>query len=315
MTSLLIVCFHRVLMDTNVDTHWPWLVRGSAMFSSDLRCTLDLLGQRYTWANEDDVVRLLQDPTQQKKSPMCWITFDDGYQDNLRVAAPLLSSYRIEPTLFLTTGVLEPGFRLPVDRWYSTILNARREEGAIDLGFGSFYWDPTALSTRQRMVAGPEKAAFIQADPAGQDAWIERLEEVLGCREDVLTSCPHAYLQSEDLQTLESMGWRIGPHGLSHRILNGVPPDVLRRELCLPAQTLQNLGLLSSRFFAWPDGQADPQALDAAAAYLAPLGILGGLSIEAREVHAADCRLFMPRVLVQNHADSKLHALISSLGA
>lgn len=310
MTRLLIVCLHRVLGDAHREEQWPWLVRGSAMSASALGRMLDLLGQRYTWANEDDVVRFLHDPTCAKKA-MCWITFDDGYQDNLSVAAPILSSYGIEPTLFLTTGVLEPGFTLPVDRWYSAVLHARRERKTVDLGYGSFEWDPTTLSTRQRMVAGPEKTAFVLADQDGQDAWITRLEQVLGRREDARSSCPHVYLQRDELRTLAGMGWRIGPHGLSHRVLSGVSADVLRRELCLPVQTLQGLGLLSSRFFAWPDGQADAQALEAAAC-LAPFGLVGGLSIEARAVHAADCRWFIPRLLVHKDDDPKLSNLISS---
>ena len=35
------------------------------------------------------------------------ITFDDGYRDNLSVAAPILEKYRLPATLFLATGYLE----------------------------------------------------------------------------------------------------------------------------------------------------------------------------------------------------------------
>jgi peptidoglycan/xylan/chitin deacetylase (PgdA/CDA1 family) len=37
------------------------------------------------------------------------ITFDDGYRDNLTVAAPLLEKYRLPATLFLVTGLVERG--------------------------------------------------------------------------------------------------------------------------------------------------------------------------------------------------------------
>ena len=39
---------------------------------------------------------------------MC-ITFDDGYRDNLTVAAPILEKYRLPATLFLATGYVERG--------------------------------------------------------------------------------------------------------------------------------------------------------------------------------------------------------------
>jgi peptidoglycan/xylan/chitin deacetylase (PgdA/CDA1 family) len=35
------------------------------------------------------------------------ITFDDGYRDNLTVAAPILDKYRLPATLFLPTGLIE----------------------------------------------------------------------------------------------------------------------------------------------------------------------------------------------------------------
>jgi peptidoglycan/xylan/chitin deacetylase (PgdA/CDA1 family) len=37
------------------------------------------------------------------------ITFDDGYRDNLSVAAPILEKYRLPATLFLATGFVERG--------------------------------------------------------------------------------------------------------------------------------------------------------------------------------------------------------------
>jgi peptidoglycan/xylan/chitin deacetylase (PgdA/CDA1 family) len=37
------------------------------------------------------------------------ITFDDGYRDNLTVAAPILEKYRLPATLFLATGFVERG--------------------------------------------------------------------------------------------------------------------------------------------------------------------------------------------------------------
>jgi len=52
------------------------------------------------------------------------ITFDDGYRDNLTVAAPILERYRLPATLFLATGFVERGEAQWSDRLHRLSLPA-----------------------------------------------------------------------------------------------------------------------------------------------------------------------------------------------
>jgi peptidoglycan/xylan/chitin deacetylase (PgdA/CDA1 family) len=52
------------------------------------------------------------------------ITFDDGYRDNLTVAAPILEKYRLPATLFLATGYVERAETQWSDRLYRLSLPA-----------------------------------------------------------------------------------------------------------------------------------------------------------------------------------------------
>jgi peptidoglycan/xylan/chitin deacetylase (PgdA/CDA1 family) len=45
------------------------------------------------------------------------LTFDDGYEDNLRIAIPLLQRYQAEATFFLTTA----GLNAPAEYWWDTL--------------------------------------------------------------------------------------------------------------------------------------------------------------------------------------------------
>ena len=59
------------------------------------------------------------------------ITFDDGYRDNLTVAAPILERYRLPATVFLATGYLERGEA----QWSDTLhwlLAGRAVPAAVD---------------------------------------------------------------------------------------------------------------------------------------------------------------------------------------
>ena len=68
------------------------------------------------------------------------ITFDDGYRDNLTVAAPILDRYRLPATLFLATGFVERGeaqwsdrlHRLSLPRPERKRLHARLLEASHD---------------------------------------------------------------------------------------------------------------------------------------------------------------------------------------
>jgi peptidoglycan/xylan/chitin deacetylase (PgdA/CDA1 family) len=63
--------------------------------------------------------RLVDDIAAGKSPPagtVC-ITFDDGYRDNLTVAAPILEKYRLPATLFVATGYVERG----ENQWSDTL--------------------------------------------------------------------------------------------------------------------------------------------------------------------------------------------------
>src|SRR5687767_4834174 len=51
------------------------------------------------------------------------ITFDDGYRDNLTVAAPILEKYRLPATLFLATGYVERA----ENQWSDTLHSLSRD--------------------------------------------------------------------------------------------------------------------------------------------------------------------------------------------
>ena len=56
------------------------------------------------------------------------LTFDDGYRDNLHVAAPILKRYGLPATLYLTTGYIERGETQWVDQLYTAFRCRTQQE-------------------------------------------------------------------------------------------------------------------------------------------------------------------------------------------
>jgi len=63
------------------------------------RC-IDELATKYQFIDEQIAGEILV-ANQPGPSQACWVTFDDGYRDILTVAAPILTKYKIKPSLFL----------------------------------------------------------------------------------------------------------------------------------------------------------------------------------------------------------------------
>lgn len=67
------------------------------------------------------------------------MTFDDGFENNYRVAGPVLASMKIPATIFLTTGLIGTDQLLWPDRLFLSLQNTTRD--SLDLrkyGSGRF---------------------------------------------------------------------------------------------------------------------------------------------------------------------------------
>lgn len=297
MSSVRIICLHRVVPDDERERYWPWLLRGSAVTDRELHQKLSTVTASHDWVDEQAAWEIILGK-QQRSRPSCWVTFDDGYHDNLSTAAPILQQFGIRPTLFVSTRVLQPEFLLPVDRWYLTLLAARRNGVRVDLGDGEWCVDLSDWESRVRMVSGPEKQRYVQASPESQTAIANELQNALDAPALTATLRDRArYLTERELLELSAIGWRIGHHGASHRLLTSLDADDMLTEVLEPARTLCRIPVHRSRFMAWPDGAWTPEAATRIADLLEPVGYVGGLTIEPRLATSRDDTWALPRFI------------------
>ncbi len=296
--TIRIICFHRVVREAQRNHQWPWLLRGSAITDLAFEALLKQMSDSHDWVNEEEVVAVLRGS--RRTRPACWVTFDDGYRDNLEVAAPILAAFGIQPTLFVTTQVLEPGFRLPVDRWYDTLLAARRPRTKLDLGEGVQLIDLEDPQCRQRLLSGPEKRRFVTASTVIQTEMLARLRAALDCRVDIEWGASRIapYLCAAELSLLSENGWFVGPHGASHQLLPHLPEDQFEAEVLGSAKRLSSLRLRKSQWTAWPDGCWTPDAARRLESHLHPLGYFGALTIDPRLACAGDDPWAIPRFVM-----------------
>jgi glycosyltransferase involved in cell wall biosynthesis/peptidoglycan/xylan/chitin deacetylase (PgdA/CDA1 family) len=137
------------------------------------------------------------------------LTFDDGYLDCLSVAAPILASYGWTATVFVVTGLLGEGGRLPHDLRVAAEGCAGPErrsltwEEAAQLAAGGFTIGSHTHTHRSLTHVGPEDRARELADSAAE------LRRRLGIREP-LVCYPFGDADGEVIAEARSAGYRGG---------------------------------------------------------------------------------------------------------
>lgn len=289
-----ILCYHRVL-DKPDESNWPYFIRGTAVTAEVFEHHMQSLSTHTEVLDEEGVISWLRGERVLER-PASWVTFDDGYRDNLTVAAPITARYGINPTLFITTNTLQPDWSLPVDGWYGTFTRATKRQGVFE-GLGTTPWsfDLDDQRTQQRLTDGPEKRAFVRADAQQQASMLAQLSAIF---------CPakeehNDYLDKQDLEALEEMGWLIGAHSLTHISLPSADTTKQREEVLGSLEAVRSLGLQRcSSFFAYPDGAHNEALVMRMRRWCS--GLHGALTVEAAPTTQTSPSYAMPRYIPPN---------------
>ena len=175
------------------------------------------------------------------------LTFDDGYRDNLHLAAPILGELGVPAAIFLCTSFLDG--ELP---WWDRLALAVRAS-RLD----RFRVDRPEPMVVERGEVGPLVASYLRADRPDDPAHLEHLED----RAEVgLPEAGGLFLDWDEARSLAAHGIEVGAHTISHRRLSRLSDSELSEELAgSKARIERELGRPVSAI-AYPYG--DPTAAD-----------------------------------------------------
>jgi len=173
------------------------------------------------------------------------VTFDDGYANNLDVAAPLLKKYEIPATVFVAVDALERGIM-----WNDILIEAvRAANGEIDatsLGLGMI-----DLGARDRLAVVQELISRALYLPT---------EERLRVSETIHRNATHSdpqrqMLRPEQLTELEAFGIEIGAHTVNHPILKSLDDSDAEKEMADSRSWIEDVTGTTPSVFAYPNGK------------------------------------------------------------
>jgi peptidoglycan/xylan/chitin deacetylase (PgdA/CDA1 family) len=174
------------------------------------------------------------------------LTFDDGYQDNLRLAAPLLEKLRLPATFFLVPGLLSGDVRA----WWEILAwgFARSTRATV-------HWDGRVLPTRGR--AGRASLRWTMeglkcCDQAVRQRKVTTLLDLLEPEGE--PNDRNLFLDWDGARELVRRGFSVGSHSLSHPIFSQESPDEQLRDLVTSRRQLEAELGVPMELLAYPNG-------------------------------------------------------------
>lgn len=230
---LLGICYHGIVSDDSPDDARTRIAVSASQFELQLR------ELRNHWT-PISLERIRQALYENRPLPdrAVHVSFDDGYRNNLTLAAPLLAKYEIPATIFITTDFLDSGRLIwPLELHERIVawpnLRVRYAENRAPLTVSPSPISPSPPNSRERSETA---LAFVNAvkrlDVEDRDAFLAVL------RSETELNISSAWqrelyepLQWSELPLLKSMGIDLGAHTLTHPNLAKLPLEELEKEL------------------------------------------------------------------------------------
>ncbi len=211
---------------------------------------MEFLSSRRKVVSLDQLVQTLQKGLTPPAGSVV-ITFDDGYFDNLTIAAPILKRYALPATFFLPTSYID-----------------RCESQWVDQAYTAFKY-----RSKRWLTWGSEPATRFDLDDLGQRKsgyWVVCEELLLSSREkrkfllselndrlQPATWPPRLTMNWDDVRTLlaRARGFQVGGHTLEHTDLTSVSNKEAKIELSACARRISEETGMRPRYFSFCYGR------------------------------------------------------------
>lgn len=175
------------------------------------------------------------------------VTFDDGYQDNIIYALPVLRRHGLCASFFIASGYLDGG-----RMWNDTVIDAVGHAPGVVLDLseqGLGCYDLTTLESRRQATI----ALIAQLKYSNETMRQEAAGYVLEMAGNPPLSSP--MMNRTDVVTLRQAGMEIGGHTCSHPILARLPLERAQEEITSNKEELEGILGEHIHLFAYPNGK------------------------------------------------------------
>jgi len=240
-------------------------------------------------ANEWTVVSLEQlweDPLP-ASSRVCALTFDDGWEDNYRIAFPLLQEVRLPATIFLPTAYIGTNNYMPEERLARLL--ARIDTAGEQSLFAERFTDAVGGAVSPELLSAGRYQSIFKKVP------LQLKIRVLGMLEQQFGGSGNNGRHTitwDEARRMRAHGISFGSHTVNHCLLACEHENTIANELQTSRQVLrQQLGDALDAL-AYPNGSYDSRVVRLAA----ECGLKACVTTEYGVVRADTDRFRLPRI-------------------
>jgi peptidoglycan/xylan/chitin deacetylase (PgdA/CDA1 family) len=258
--ALRVLIFHNIFEETDP-------IKPSEPTRASFRQQLGWIKQHYTPIRLDKAIRLQNEG--RLPANAISITFDDGYKNNLYVAADELNRAGIEATFYISTGFTEGGMM-----WNDQLAELIRSSDFLDadhLGLGRIVCE-TPGEMRKAYQTLTQHIKYKTPEERTQliDHWMDAAK----------TTLPDLMMTIDELKQLSRQGHEIGAHTIHHPILHTLDESAARSEIQTSKVTLEDWLEREVVGFAYPNGGFGTDFTERDAKIVKELGFLYAVSTD-----------------------------------
>jgi peptidoglycan/xylan/chitin deacetylase (PgdA/CDA1 family) len=175
------------------------------------------------------------------------ITFDDGYENNVTEAAPVLADLGLPATFYLATGYVDAGRWMWVDRLEAALQDTTRPALTLD-GLGE-----VRLDDKRQALGAIKKFAKQQPQEATTKLLVE-VDQQCGVRAEPPTG-DHRFMSWAQARSLRDGGFDVGAHTVNHPVLSRVDAASGEREIVESRDAIRREVGVCSEVFCYPNGK------------------------------------------------------------
>jgi len=220
-------------------------MRPSEPDQAQFRWQMELIKKYYTPISLSDAIQCLKENSLPSNA-VC-ITFDDGYINNLTVAAPILNALKIPATVFVATDFLHGQ-----NMWNDRVMDIVADTSFKQLDLSSIALGQVELSDiEQRRKLAYKIINAIKYQPIDQrNQLIDKIYQDNGQQEYA-----SRMMSEQQVQMLFEQGIEIGAHTQSHPILSEMPLEQQQQQIVESKAILEQIIGQPLTGFAYPNGK------------------------------------------------------------